>query len=279
MRPSGLWFRLWCSVLNSQKLQSLPAETFRQWVNFGCIAKEQDGFLPSDSCLAFRVRKTESQVRKWLDELIKAGLVDVIEGRCRLHDWDEWQNPDDYSTERVRDFRKRKREVKRDETVDETEKRFMKRVSETPCNVSRNANETLDETRAEQSREEKREEKPPPPPFLEKGGAIDDSQSDALSSGAYEFFCREYIGEVPQDLWQRFGRYVNGHLGELVTNLPLWMRTRKYAEGYGGNGEKFLRSGVWRAPPREELNSAKRPQGGEDPRIQKLRKLRALRAK
>lgn len=91
----------------------------------------------------------------------------------------------------------------------------------------------------------------PPTPLLAKPEPEPQLPPDC--SDAYEYFKLEYIGEVPHDLWQRFPQYVNGAVDLLVANLSAWMRTRKYSDGFGGNADRFLRSGVWRAPPKPEL--------------------------
>lgn len=72
--------------------------------------------------------------------------------------------------------------------------------------------------------------------------------------GAYEFFRENFIGEVPDDLWRYFNQWVQGDSAELLlANLPLWMQTRKYANGFGSKAVDFLKSGIWKKPPRHEL--------------------------
>jgi hypothetical protein len=69
------------------------------------------------------------------------------------------------------------------------------------------------------------------------------------------WFSAEYPGEVPDNLWQNFGRWVRSadDIRLLQENLPLWKATRKYQEGYAPGAIKFLRDGYYRKKPPPEL--------------------------
>jgi hypothetical protein len=70
-----------------------------------------------------------------------------------------------------------------------------------------------------------------------------------------DYYERHFRGEWHSDTWRHFPRYVNTSekLGAFAKNLPLWMRTRKYRDGFGTNSVKFLSSGIWLKPPSREL--------------------------
>lgn len=72
-----------------------------------------------------------------------------------------------------------------------------------------------------------------------------------------EWFKKIFIGEFPADTWRTFGERVNTPelLEKLRANLQLWMRTKKYQNGYGKDAVWFLRSGIWHNPPAAELMS------------------------
>jgi hypothetical protein len=92
---------------------------------------------------------------------------------------------------------------------------------------------------------------------------------DFGSGNAFEWFCGQFRGEIPSDLWQRFPGYVNTpeKLRALRFNVPLWMQTPKFLGGYGMDADKFLGKGYYlrkppestRDPPKAETNSSPDP--------------------
>lgn len=81
------------------------------------------------------------------------------------------------------------------------------------------------------------------------------------TSELFDEFCAEYPGEVPANLWQKFGLWVNTpeDAALLRQNLPLWKVSPKYASGYAPRADKFLRDGLYkRAPPAEMQNGGTR---------------------
>lgn len=55
------------------------------------------------------------------------------------------------------------------------------------------------------------------------------------------------------------------------TNMPLWMRVSRYRDGFH-SFNKFVKSGVWRAPPKPQLLEA-RPSPRRETRTQRLIRL------
>lgn len=131
------WFRFHADALNDPKVQCLPADLFKRWVNTLCIACRHGGTLPDLPNLAFLLRCTEQEACAVLDQLIDAGLVDQAEEGLRPHNWDFRQYQSDSSTPRVRRFRKKKR------TEQSTENREQKQNTDTEKKVSRNDRETF----------------------------------------------------------------------------------------------------------------------------------------
>ena len=120
------WFRLYEQVLDDPKVQSLPAETFKHWINILCLAKRNDGVLPSLSDIAFSLRISASSADKLLKTLTDRRLIDVNGDDLIPHNWNGRQYKSDVSTERVKRFRKRNETVTvtppETETETETEK-------------------------------------------------------------------------------------------------------------------------------------------------------------
>jgi hypothetical protein len=113
------WFRLHTCTLNDPKVQRLPGETFKGWINLLCLAKENNGTLPDRPTVAFALRMTEKQAAQLVETLTENGLIDQTETGLCPHNWGQRQYISDVSTDRVKRYRKRH------ETVSPT-------VSETP---------------------------------------------------------------------------------------------------------------------------------------------------
>lgn len=112
------WFRMYAEVLDDPKVQRLPAEDFKCWVNLLCLTAKHDGVLPPMSDIAFALRLDEKKAKRAIDKLISAGLITADEAGMKPHKWDARQYKSDVSTDRVKRFRKRSKE--RDGTGNET---------------------------------------------------------------------------------------------------------------------------------------------------------------
>src|SRR5262245_24583875 len=99
------WLRLYTSVLDDPKVQRLPAEQFKGWVNLLALTKENDGLLPSIEDIAFRLRMTDEEAESLIETLVKRGLLESDGERLTPHNWNGRQYKSDVSTERVQRFR------------------------------------------------------------------------------------------------------------------------------------------------------------------------------
>lgn len=87
------WFRLYHDLVDDPKVQRLPGETFKFWINVLCLASQsrEEGFIDLDvEDIAWRTRMSESEARGHLDALIDAGLVDRDEEDSEslwIHNW------------------------------------------------------------------------------------------------------------------------------------------------------------------------------------------------
>mgnify|MGYP001616639035 CR=1 FL=1 len=102
------WFRFYSEVVRDPKVQRLPSSTFKNWVNILCLASDNDprGCVPSTVDIAFHLRFSEKKSTAALKELVKAGLVDEVDGRYEMHGWKARQFQSDNVTERVRKHRR-----------------------------------------------------------------------------------------------------------------------------------------------------------------------------
>lgn len=112
------WFRMYNEVLDDPKVQKLPAEMFKAWVNLLCLASRNSGELPPIADIAFALRLSQSKAETAVNKLVAAGLIERTETGFRPHNWQGRQFKSDVSTERVKRFRERSKE--RSETKAET---------------------------------------------------------------------------------------------------------------------------------------------------------------
>lgn len=107
------WFKLHHEVMFDSKVQTLPPELFRSWINVLCMASANKarGVLPDIKQVAYVFRTSKEEAQSILDELVAEGLlVEGPDGSLRPHNWEGRQGRDDLSTDRVRKFRKKKQE-------------------------------------------------------------------------------------------------------------------------------------------------------------------------
>ncbi len=85
------WFRFYHEVLDDPKVQSLPADDFKFWINCLCIAHRNDGKLPSLPDAAFAMRMSEESCATFIEIMLKRKLLDRRGGAVWPHKWEERQ--------------------------------------------------------------------------------------------------------------------------------------------------------------------------------------------
>jgi len=118
------WFRLYAEVVNDPKVQKLPCEDFRAWINILCLCADNDGKVPPVEDVAFALRRSADDALTVLERLSSGGLIDRASGgpdgwHYAPHGWAKRQYKSDTSTDRVKRFRQRSVTVS--ETPPETE--------------------------------------------------------------------------------------------------------------------------------------------------------------
>src|SRR6185503_3577440 len=101
------WFRFYDDAVNDPKVQRLPPELFKFWVNILCVASKHQGVLPSVPDIAFSIRMAPERVEQRMVALRDAGLLDETETGTAPHNWNGRQYKSDVSNERVRRYRER----------------------------------------------------------------------------------------------------------------------------------------------------------------------------
>lgn len=112
------WLRLYTGILDDPKVQRLAPEQFKGWINLLCLAKENDGLLPSLEDTAFRLRISEAEAQSLVEVLANRGLLDHTDEGVTPHNWENRQFiSDEDPTAALRQRRARaKRNVTRDVT-------------------------------------------------------------------------------------------------------------------------------------------------------------------
>lgn len=109
-KNKGRWFRFYGMAAHDAKVQTLPGELFKTWVNLmslACLLDSKNGELPSIDEIAFGLRLRIDEAKKRLDALVKARLIDRDGDALKLHNWEHRQYESDVSTSRVKAFRER----------------------------------------------------------------------------------------------------------------------------------------------------------------------------
>ena len=116
----GRWFRFYEAAVNDRKVQGLPGDLFKTWVNVLCLAAGNGGAVPQLADVAFALRLSEPESESRLAKLIEVGLIDRVRGAMRPHNWETRQFQSDGSTSRVQKWREKQRtETLPDEGTDD----------------------------------------------------------------------------------------------------------------------------------------------------------------
>lgn len=100
------WFRFYSDAVDDPKVQRMPAELFKVWVNLLCIVSRNDGEMPSLDDTAYTLRMSVAELMAILETLAERGLMDVCDtGTMRPHNWDARQKASDTSALRVAKWR------------------------------------------------------------------------------------------------------------------------------------------------------------------------------
>lgn len=105
------WFRFYHETLDDPKVQTLPPDVFKNWVNCLCLAARNNGFIGDISTVSFAFRCGQKQASEMLQQLDSYGLLDKKFGKYTPHNWFKRQYKSDISTERVKRHRQKKRNV------------------------------------------------------------------------------------------------------------------------------------------------------------------------
>lgn len=170
------WFRMYSDVLDDPKVQKLPPDLFKAWVNLLCLASRNDGVLPGMEDIAFALRMSQDSARDIVVTLVGHGLIDDCDG-LSPHNWHARQ----FKSDTPEDARERKRKQR------EREKQQQKppNVTESHCD-SHSEVTPPEQNRTEQSRAEQSARAQDPKHWEEVQGFLKDRQ-DSLTDWEVDF--------------------------------------------------------------------------------------------
>jgi hypothetical protein len=131
---TGRWWRAYDEAVDEPKLILLSDAQHRAWFNLLCLASANGGKLPELKIICVKLRMSSARAAKLVQNLIDAALLDRGGGKLVPHNWNGRQYKSDVSTERVKRFRKRQRNVSETppETDTETDTETEKKKKEKP---------------------------------------------------------------------------------------------------------------------------------------------------
>lgn len=142
------WFRMYSDILDDPKVQKLPPDLFKAWVNLLCLASRHDGVLPDMEDIAFALRLSQEVTRDIVVTLSQRGLLDDENGLAP-HNWAERQFKSDTAEDaRERKRKQRAREKEQTKAEDVTECHSDSHSEVTPPDTEQNRTE---QSRAEQT--------------------------------------------------------------------------------------------------------------------------------
>jgi hypothetical protein len=113
MKP---WIRLYSEIIDDPKVQLLPPDQFRMWINFMCLASSAGGKVEISKQVAWRLRVSAEELSQSVSYLTDAGLLDrEVDGGVCIHNWKERQFESDDRTKLTRDWRKKQTTEKSEE--------------------------------------------------------------------------------------------------------------------------------------------------------------------
>lgn len=150
------WFRFYHEALDDPKVQRLPGDLYKAWVNLLCLASKSDarGFLPCVEDIAFALRTSTEAAQGIVDQLLRYNLLEAVDGGFTPHNWDSRQRSSDTSNERVARFRAKNQVINNGNVTSNV----------TPDDDVTIGNALDTDTEKKQSREETEAEQIPPTP-------------------------------------------------------------------------------------------------------------------
>lgn len=211
------WFRFYHESLDDPKVQKLPGDAFKFWVNLLCLAKRNNGKIPELDAVSFAFRMPKEGVEIFMGIMKMAGLVDERANGLEPHNWKKRQPKSDSSTERVKQFRKRK------------------------CNVSSDVTDTLEnQIQSREDTEQRREEgitASPPKPKRVRVGKTSAPESFPLTLEMRRLLTDEQITTNPEIETRKMLDHFRGNGEQKSDWTATWRNWMRNSMKFSSNGK------------------------------------------
>jgi hypothetical protein len=215
------WLRLYNDVLDDPKVQRLPPELFKHWINLLCLANEgkERGRIPNSlEDIAFRLRISEADAGFMLSGLTNAGLLESEGANLVPHGWDERQFQSDDVNARVKAHRERN--VTRNVTEENPETLHVTPPEQIQSQIQNRAEQTLAPSRE---------------PY----------------TGEFEAFWKEYprTNGTKLEAFKAWKGLAKGDRPLAVAGLAKWKASAHWQDGKIVYAERYLKRRMWSDDP------------------------------
>jgi hypothetical protein len=236
------WFRFYHDAIDDPKVQRLPGELFKFWINLLCLGSRsaERGVISLDvEAIAFATRVTDEDAAAMLADLVQRGLLEENDETFQLHNWSTRQQQSDNVSERVKRHRERKNA--QDETLPETlHVTPTETLPETEFPSSRERGEIdteteRDETQTHGADAPERVSDPKPPRYPEH----------------FEVFWRAYpTGHGSKKLaFEQWRKIPAAERQAVMDGLDAWKASDRWQRGFVKDAQRWLRDRQWDDPP------------------------------
>lgn len=104
---SNPWFRMYSEFRTDPKVQTMGESMQRRYIMLMCLESDGDLQKLTDSEIAFALNLTKSKLIQTKSELIQKNLIEVIDEKIHIKNWDKRQYVSDTSTDRVKKHREK----------------------------------------------------------------------------------------------------------------------------------------------------------------------------
>ena len=260
------WFRFYHDAIDDPKVQRLPGDLFKFWVNMLCLASRSSerGVVKLDLPeIAFAMRLDDDEAEAMIGELCRRNLLEEFTEGYAIHNWDSRQFKSDSSAERVAKHRRNAAETadespaEDDVTADVTLHPDSGNDGVTPKPSVNTDSDT--ETDTEERQNVKGANAPRratyPADFEEFWAAFPTGKGNKKKS---------------HDQWKRI-KPDSALRDEILVSLESWKACGQWQRGYITHAERWLRDRFWEnTPPQDDppknitpfqANGQRRPPG------------------
>lgn len=240
------WFRFYHDAIDDPKVQRLPGDLFKFWVNMLCLASRSSerGVVKLDPTeIAFALRVPDETAEQMIAELVRRDLLDECTDGLEIHNWSSRQFKSDDVTARVREHRNSAGNdadnvaPNAERTPDETLHETLQATPDATLKPSVNTDSRVTDTEEQ---------------IQNKNGATAPKKSPNYSA-EFEQFWTAYpsghgVKKTAYDQWKRL-KPDDLTRRKIMTGLDRWKRCERWQNGFVKSAHLWLRDRWWENEP------------------------------